>query len=681
MKNIRYSGTEVEQVIDNFSSLFIDYQHREQWEEVSPRGNDMATIQDCGLYINILTDAFNREQRYIKWQQMKADARQRLYEKLFIATHAQLKLDSGMRNIRCAWQPKQRERGKKFLETLKKGPILACLTEWDTVRRHGAFPARMWDLWQSDKFGYRDEWQAYVNAQNRMSYDWQCPVWQDEQWFNESPFSAIHFCHVSQENPNMVAYIQTPDKLKRDISTATKPGRYLKTYFGEVLSDEQIKKWAERHEAKYSTELLKNVQISQDPDMWEWVYENGQGYTSCMTYNRDGRHLNSRMCGPNHPVRSYAHPRSDLAIAYLPTTSKPFPDHKAAARTIVNIETKEYVRIYGDERLGNALELMGYTHNAACMRGQPIAMREYTDGEYIVPYIDGGFGLDIEGDHFIITPGGTYDGDSASGIIYARTATVECGCCGNDIAESDSKHIEALEGYICSDCLDEYYCFACTRRGRQIWTRKDDAIYCESDGEWYDAQYYTDHNIDYCERSGNYYHIDELCLVDSEYIHKSYCTELDERHYDDSYALDRDTLVTVDNKRIHRDDAVQTVDGDDIYEGDAVKCYITGGTYHCDNEKIVEYAVNGAVLYVHLDALNDAPLKVFDAFRIVTDWEFNAELLPVSVTTAGATFEEYLKVYGSSCFPRKFVNIAEGDVDVTFDTAINEFNTSIKLAA
>jgi hypothetical protein len=466
-----------------------------------------------------------------------------------------------------------------------------------------------------------------------------------------------------------VAYTQNADKLKRGIQTAVKPGKYLKQFFGEVLSDKDIKYWAEQHEFKHS-DVASTVKIENSADMWEWVYEHGSEFNSCMVYDREGRHLNSAMHGENHPVRSYAYPDSDLAIAYLPTNSKPWPEHRVAARTVVNTRKKQWVRIYGDTRLQNALEQMGYTQDPYCMRHQPMVVREHGDS-WILPYLDGSLNYAFDGDNITISSTGDFSGSETCGLVRQyEEGSACCGCCNDYYAEDDLTYVESEEISVCRECLSDNYVYAWGRRNCQSYIPNDDATYCESDGEWYESEYLIANDIYQCEISGNYYSTDDLCSTSRGMVRSDHCTKLDIEDSDgNNYAFTEDTT--------------ETEDGETIYEDDAVECYVSGGTYHKNNDDLVTYSINGTLYQVNLARLNELSVEDMNGFVLVLHVTGNISLLPKSHSLTGATFQEYFDFYGG--LPEHFENISSNGKPVTFDAALEElFNAKqipLQLAA
>ena len=228
---------------------------------------------------------------------------------------------------------------------------------------------------------------------------WTPPVWGDKVWADKYPH---HFAHASKETKGNVAFYPDAAKMEADKLTSMKPGRYLATFFSDVLDADDIKHYANAQQHAQDTPTLKFVD-NTDPDGWEWVYENSA--PSCMRYNRSNRYLNSDLYGKDHPVRAYAHPSNSLALAYVMVPGEVEDRDKScsmnkyvvAARTIVNTNAKTYLRIYADDdryrtMIHNALDNAGYRHSSSStLEGQRLVRRTTDDGETICPYLDGSY--------------------------------------------------------------------------------------------------------------------------------------------------------------------------------------------------------------------------------------------------------------------------------------------------
>src|SRR5690606_21500489 len=104
------------------------------------------------------------------------------------------------------------------------------------------------------------------------------------------------------------AYTPSEDFGMQDRQVRMMPGRYLKKYFSDVLSPEDIQYWALEWANRFAP---VDMEIATTPDEIEYVYTNGP--RSCMSYDP------SEYSSSCHPVRVYGN--SDLAVAYIRNAS------------------------------------------------------------------------------------------------------------------------------------------------------------------------------------------------------------------------------------------------------------------------------------------------------------------------------------------------------------------------
>lgn len=343
---------------------------------------------------------------------------------------------------------------------------------------------------------------------------WRKPIFANEQWFVDSKYYWLHCCHVSTEDPMMLAYTQSGDKAVRDIQTRVRPGRYLQQFFSDVLSEKDIRYWAERQQALADNSDLHFVP-NTDPDGWVWVYEHASGFTSCMQYNHPAsRYLASGLYGKNHPVRVYCHPKNDLALAYI-GDEQHSDSGRVYARAVVNQADKTWVRTYGDSRIEHALRAKGYSYGGD-LSGQRLRCIDNPVGSgYLMPYLDGDttnvslrYDSDMGEDYFLVDDDGEYDAQNSSGIMDGEPRTT-CPCCDERCDEDDMTYVESRGESICQSCLNEIYRYAYSRRYQDFY-HVDDCVYCESDGEFYLAEYASEHNVYECPVRYQYYHIDDM---------------------------------------------------------------------------------------------------------------------------------------------------------------------------
>ena len=388
---------------------------------------------------------------------------------------------------------------------------------------------------------------------------WSLAPWDDQSWFTSSPYAMTHFLHISEEDPLQVAYADSIDKFIADRFIRTKPGRYLTKYFGDVLDENQIRTWSERIQALAAPAELLFI-ASDDKEGWERVYRDGP--QSCMK--------------GDDSVQVYAHDKSVLRLAHL------VHGNRIVARCIVREDTNEYIRVYPNTdtaennrwhmNLRERLETAGYEHGD--MEGVLLDCDEINSGEYVCPYIDGGNGNYVSASvvrrdgkrYLLLSRDGDMDAQSTSGTIGESCS---CPCCGERCDEDDLQYVESRDESICQSCLDDAYVYAYVSRCNQEYIHNDDAIYCESNGEYYHTDYANDADIYQCEHTGNWYCLDDMCSTSRGYVLGRYCIPLDvEDSEGNSHAFRDDVTHTHDGRCIHDDDAQTREDGLVYHEND-----------------------------------------------------------------------------------------------------------------
>ena len=258
-------------------------------------------------------------------------------------------------------------------------------------------------------------------------------IWAKEGWFVGTEASYNHYLHVSNDNPEQVAFTPDAHKGVADRQTRMSPGRYLTRYFLDVLGTTGVQTWAERYaEATSDAE----VHFATTPDDIVEVYAHGP--RSCMT--------------ESDSVRVYG--AGDLAIAFLGSR-----DH-ATARAVCWPAKLLHSRIYGDEsRLRPALEKLGYdssTRSSHPFEGARLLCIE-AHGGYVAPYWDGEAGASLQTiddvEYLVLTRDGEFNLKSQTGIIGGNPC-VNCW----DYVDDDDYTIYAEDTW-CNGCANEYLCF------------------------------------------------------------------------------------------------------------------------------------------------------------------------------------------------------------------------------
>ena len=270
-----------------------------------------------------------------------------------------------------------------------------------------------------------------------------------------------HFLHLSAKDEGYIAY--TPDVKHglQDRQIRTTIGRYLTKYFGHRYSENDIRSVANAFRERYKQSDILWATTEEDLTM---VYTSGP--SSCMVKPyRNYEYLNTHV----HPAVVYA--GSTLAVAYLKR------DGRINARNLVNTETKQYVRNYGDDVLRIKLELLGYTAgslaNARLRKIFAIDGRGRTfDNRLILPYLDDREGkgyhcIQVYDDHLKVVSGvsGRHDPNKRVWVAQGTTGMLSIAndkmAYRNWDAEARELHKNGIVSYVpktyrCSHCAKEY---------------------------------------------------------------------------------------------------------------------------------------------------------------------------------------------------------------------------------
>lgn len=178
-------------------------------------------------------------------------------------------------------------------------PMTHSWAEWN-IRVH-----RHYHVLTFEERVNRREW--HVRETNRQQSRKPLGWFQEDFWSANHQIYKYHFAHGAENNPALIAYTVDDDKGERDIQTQIKPGRYLKQFFGGILTEKQIAYYADMH-AKYEPDKTPwddlIVKFAATPEEIARVYIRGP--TSCMA---------AQHAEITHPTRMYG--AGDLAVAYL----------------------------------------------------------------------------------------------------------------------------------------------------------------------------------------------------------------------------------------------------------------------------------------------------------------------------------------------------------------------------
>lgn len=357
------------------------------------------------------------------------------------------------------------------------------------------------------------EWRARERLRF-LSGHYSEPVWRREPFWvaHVATLAPDHFVHISRDDPAMLAYTESAAKGELDRQTRVKPGRYLKKVFGDVLTDQQIAFYAEWW-AKGSRPV-KHIdgELSFARTESEVLSVYADGPRSCM-HGED--------C-----VRVYA--AGDLAIAYLHNAER-----GVFARALCWPDRKVFGRVYpspdrwdedgfdscddsraAQEALFGRLKADGYASIEENRQGfngaRLLAVGGYGSGTFVMPYLDGGYGVDFHGDHFTMSSCGEHRCDSTDGEISVHEYT--CDQCDEGCDEVYTLHTRWNSAYgwasgeisVCESCEERsgFYCHGSSESfdsdrvesvevSGQIWAlpvAKARAIYDDDLDGWYASE-------------------------------------------------------------------------------------------------------------------------------------------------------------------------------------------------
>mgnify|MGYP007130014331 FL=1 len=221
-------------------------------------------------------------------------------------------------------------------------------------------------------------------------------------------------------------------------------GKWLANYYGNGVDFRDAIEDLKAMNVEPTTYLCKTEQE------WYDAYENGP--SSCM----------SGYSFEHSPVRTYAttsHGLPDNGLRlFMQYTGELFgDDFEVQARAIVNTETDEYVRAYGNAA-DAILRGHGYTRNTECLEGVMLARIPHPEysGAVLMPYLDSSqCGVDEEGsDAFLIRDDYEYEAQGSEGYIYVGTESARCCCCEGRYSVADM-HETADDEMVCDGCVGE----------------------------------------------------------------------------------------------------------------------------------------------------------------------------------------------------------------------------------
>jgi hypothetical protein len=322
-----------------------------------------------------------------------------------------------------------REEAPDTVETLKLGGNEVPVTMISAVE-HAAGHCAGYANWQ-DIPADGQRWRIREITRTRQRY---VIPWLGSGWWTASAHWAVHFPYPATSDPAKIAFTESEDRGRADRQTVMRPGAYLRKYFGEHLSEDDIQRWALEWSSRFAPAAL---QFAKTADEIESVYVNGPN--SCMAYCADD------FDGSVHPTRAYAGP--DLQVAYICHS-----DGTITGRAVVWPDKNKHGRVYGDtDRMGSALAAAGYAYSN--LEGARLTRIEAGPGLH-VPYLDGCQYVNDDGEYLTIDPGGSICADSTSGTVGYQY----CEGCEDIVADGEERHAPH-GGTYCDYCFNERYTY------------------------------------------------------------------------------------------------------------------------------------------------------------------------------------------------------------------------------
>jgi hypothetical protein len=421
--------------------------------------------------------------------------------------------------------------------------------------------ARHWVIREMDSYPMHPVIDAAIKLVRPI--DWQ-------QLFLEWP-------HISQGDRTRIAYTQNEIKGQKNIQTVTSVGKYLNRHF--PLPDHTIRDLVSRHG---SADTYKFVHTTA-----EMIYHLHRGPGSCMVWRED-RGIRCDDGVTRHPYETYD-PKYGWHMAVRISGDETI----GRALCMTNSDgTKYFVRSYArpannggysetDNGMENWLHEQGYVKESYWRDGEKLAYHGTCD-VFLAPYLDGGdkrVSIDAGNKWVIVDSDGEYLCDQTGGCPTDDSGDYfECEDCGDRTAEDDGYWVgRGDDTRVCESCQENNYRYAYGRRGNQYYVHEDNAIYVDSQGEYYDVDYLDDNEIvelnngDYVpldeaiEVDGDWYHIEDerICRTEDtdEFLMRNEgCWQCEESG---NWYTDAVDCVVVDGNKYHPDNAPERIDEDE----------------------------------------------------------------------------------------------------------------------
>jgi len=221
--------------------------------------------------------------------------------------------------------------------------------------------------------------------------------WWTQDWARRGE-TEFHYPHVAKRDKELLSYTKDKDQGERGVVTTVKPGRYLKRYFGDTLTHDEIADWSNKFKIHA---VSRDIKFAMTRDEIRQVYEKGP--CSCMSGSRNRVGYD----GTSHPVEAYA--AGDLAIAYVEDSGR------ITARCLCWPEKKTYLTsVYGNfDRLVTELKKLGFTGTRNFDGAKLLKIKHHSKKhECLFPHIDADRRIDVKDEYVVFSSKGKHSAGS-----------------------------------------------------------------------------------------------------------------------------------------------------------------------------------------------------------------------------------------------------------------------------
>lgn len=400
-------------------------------------------------------------------------------------------------------------------------------------------------LWHSRDWHRREQSQAHMHGAIFKA----CELAQPLDWQQ----MVMEWPHASEDGIAKIAYTRDEANGIADRQVVTTVGKYLARHF-PTLRDNIIRDIA----ARYVMGTFKFVHT-----MREMLDVIERGPSSCM----GSKTADYFRCEGHHPYQAYDPEHGWHMAVYVES------DGRYTGRALCNGKT--FVRTYRasdstysgeDDRMRVWLEEQGYTKeygwDGFCLKRIPVS----NDCGFVAPYLDGSHQhVIIDGNKLVIVDGdddGEFECTNQNGDA-SEVSSRTCEECGDRVPEDDGYWVgRGEDALVCQHCCDHHYVYAYGRNGNRYYVNQGDAIHCND--EWYEVNYISDNNI-VCLEDGEYCEMDDAIYIESE-----------SEYYDSD---DSRICYTVDGENELISNCVELENGEYCLETSAWQCEHSGDWY------------------------------------------------------------------------------------------------------